>query len=166
VNVLDRKSGERSAVGGVRGVNGGCDLVAEGGGVRGVVESIRGAMVGIWFWRVVVVVVVVVGVVGEGRGCWSVAGSRSFRRECWRLILRRALGVCGRDGGWKERGEGSWEGNGSGERPFSEGGWKLMRRGVAEGVRSRPRYCSARFSAERMSALMSMSWTVSRGTER
>jgi hypothetical protein len=161
VKVLDRKSGERSGGGGVRGVNGGRGLVAEGGGVRGVVGSIRGAIVGVWFRRVAIVVVVV-GVVGEGRGCWSGAGSRSFRRECWRLILRRVLGVCGRDGGWKERGEG----NGSGERPFSEGGWKLVRRDVAEGVRRRPRYCSARLSAERMSALMSMSWAASRGMER
>jgi hypothetical protein len=88
--------------------------------------------------------------------------SMSFRRECWRLIFRRVLGVCGRLGGWKERGEGCWDGNGSGDVPFSERGWELVRRGVASEVRRRPRYCSARFSAETISASMSMSCFVSR----
>lgn len=54
-------------------------------------------------------------------------------------------------------GEVSWDETGSGDMPFSERGWEPL----ALGVRSRPRYCSARFSGERMSASMSMSWFVS-----
>jgi hypothetical protein len=125
--VLDRKSGDRIAGGGVSGVS----LVADGGGVSGVGI----AMVVIWGWSV---------------------ASMSFRRLCRRLILRIVLGVSGRVGGWKASGDGK----GSGDIPASEWGWWLGRRGVASGVRRRPRYCSARFSAERTSASMSTSWVV------
>ena len=151
VTSVFRKSGERRAGGGVSG--GG--LVADRGGVSGVMGEgfVNGPRVVICGWSMV-------GVVGDGRGSWLV--STSFRRECWRLIFRRVLGVCGRLGGWKERGEGSRDGTGSGDMPFSECGWELVGRHVASEVRRRPRYCSARVSAERMSASTSMSCFVSR----
>jgi hypothetical protein len=101
-----RKSGEPIAGRGVSGVSGmsGDSLVADRGGVKGV-EIVVGIVVGV---RVVIggsVIVLSWRRLGEG-GVMGIRvlmvevevvearlSSMSFRRECWRFILRRVLGV-------------------------------------------------------------------------